>query len=132
MRRFSTLLTTAALAAAASFPLSGCGSSSGEVNTATLPVKGVVTYKGKPLTSGVINFEPEAAGTEAHGAIGPDGSFTLTSYKDGDGAVAGPHRVAVSGTSKKDGVPAKYKNVSSSGVVVEVAEGKAEYRVDLP
>ncbi|WP_165234474.1 hypothetical protein [Aquisphaera insulae] len=134
MRRHVMRRTTAALAAASSLLLSlaGCGSRPGEVNTATIPVQGVVTYRGKPLTSGEITFEPESIGVEAHGAIGPDGHFTLTSYKAGDGAVAGSHRVAVSNTSKKDGLPVKYKNVSSSQVVVEVAEGKTEYQVDLP
>ena len=46
-------------------------------------------------------------------------------------AVPGTHRVAVSGTSKKDAVPVKYKSVSSSKTQVEVAEGKAEYQIDL-
>ena len=43
----------------------------------------------------------------------------------------GTHRVAVTGTSKKDAVPIKYKNVSSSKTQVEVAEGKTEYTIDF-
>jgi hypothetical protein len=97
----------------------------------TVPVKGKVTYKGKPLTQGEIVFEPDSAGREAHGNILPDGSFELTTFKQGDGAVPGTHRIAVTGTSRNDGVPAKFKNVSSSKTQVEVAEGKTEYAVDL-
>ena len=62
---------------------------------ATVPVKGKVTYKGKPLTEGEIVFEPDNSGREAHGSIQPDGSFELTTFKTGDGAVPGTHRVAV-------------------------------------
>ena len=101
------------------------------VRRPTVPVKGKVTYKGKPLTQGEIVFEPESAGREAHGGIQSDGTFELTTYKQGDGAVPGTHRVAVTGTSKKDAVPTKYKNVSSSKTQVEVAEGKTGYTVDF-
>jgi hypothetical protein len=110
---------------------SGCGSKSDSYSAPTVPVKGKVTYKGKPLTQGEIVFEPDSGGREAHGPIQPDGSFELTTNKQGDGTVVGTHRVAVTGTSKKDGVPAKFKNVSSSKTEVEVAEGKSEYSIDF-
>jgi hypothetical protein len=97
----------------------------------TLPVKGKVTLKGKPLTQGQIVFEPDSAGREAHGSIQPDGTFELTTFKPGDGAAPGTHRVAVTGTSKKDAVPVKYQSTSSSKTEVEVAEGKTEYTIDL-
>ena len=126
--RGGLLCLLAALAFSAS---AGCGSDAGAYVGSTVPVKGKVTYKGKPLTQGEIVFEPDSGGREAHGAIGPDGGFELTTFNKGDGAVPGTHRVAVSGTSKKDGVPLKYKNVSSSKVEVEVAEGKGEYAVNL-
>jgi len=110
----------------------GCGSDSGQFVGQTVPVKGKVTYKGKPLTQEEIVFEPDGgSGREAHGNIQPDGTFELSTFKAGDGAVPGTHRVAVSGTGKKDAVPVKYKNTSSSKTEVDVAEGKAEYVVDL-
>jgi hypothetical protein len=109
----------------------GCGSESGTFVGSTVPVKGTASYKGKPLSQGEIVFEPDSGGREAHGSIGPDGTFELTTFKHGDGAVAGTHRVAVTGTSKKDNVPIKFKNVSSSKTQVEVAEGKTEYSVDF-
>ena len=109
-----------------------CGSDAGQFVGQTVPVKGKVTYKGKPLTQGEVVFEPDGGtGREAHGKIQEDGTFELTTFKAGDGASPGTHRVAVSGTSKKDAVPSKYKNTSSSKTEVEVAEGKTEYVVDL-
>jgi hypothetical protein len=111
----------------------GCGSRSGSGSvTSTVPVKGKVTYQGKPLTQGTITFEPDDIGREAHGNISADGSFTLTTYKEGDGAVPGLHRVAVSMTGKgKEVVAKKFLNTSSSKVKVEVTEGKTDYAVEL-
>jgi hypothetical protein len=108
--------------------LQGCGSSATSTEGLTVPVKGKITYKGKPLTSGTVVFEPEDAGREAHGKIQPDGTFELSTYGHGDGAVRGPNRVAVSGNLK---LPLKYKNASSSKTEVEVAEGKTEYIIEL-
>jgi hypothetical protein len=83
------------------------------------------------LTQGEITFEPSDIGREAHGSIQPDGTFELTTFNKNDGAVPGTHRVAVSGTSKKDAVPLKYRNTSSSKTLVEVAAGKSDYSVDF-
>jgi hypothetical protein len=109
----------------------GCGSRERAHVGTTVPVKGVVTYQGKPLTGGEISFEPEF-GREANGAIQPDGTFVLTTFKEGDGAIPGTHRVAVSGnTSEHSTTPQKYKNATSSKVEVMVTEGKTEYTIDL-
>ena len=115
-----------------SFPVGDAARESlGQFTGTTIPVKGKVTFKGKPLTQGEIIFEPDSVGREAHGPIASDGSFELTTFKPGDGGLPGTHRVAVTGTSKKDGVPLKYKNTSSSKTEVEVAEGKTAYTVDF-
>jgi hypothetical protein len=110
----------------------GCGSSEGgHFVASTLPVKGKVLYKGKPLTQGEIVFEPDSGGREAHGSIQSDGTFELSTFAQNDGAVPGVHRVAVSNTSKKDAVPLKYRNVTSSKTEVDVVEGKADYVVEF-
>ena len=71
----------------------GCGGSTDPAApVSTVPVKGTVTYQGKPLTGGTIKFEPEGAGREAYGQIKPDGTYVLSTYKPDDGAVLGPHR----------------------------------------
>lgn len=114
--------------------LSGCGGTTEQVSNLLkpVPVKGKVSYKGKPLTGGTIRFEPEDGGREASGNIEPDGSFTLSTFQADDGAVAGSHKVAVeppSGQTKS--IPAKYRSAGSSGIVMEVSPEKSEYVVDL-
>lgn len=116
------------------FFLTGCGGTTEQVSNLLkpVPVKGTVTYKGKPLTGGAVRFEPEDGGREAAGNIEPDGSFTLTTFQAGDGAVAGKHRVAVDPPADKlKSIPAKYKSATSSGIVMEVSPDKTEYVVDL-
>lgn len=76
--------------------LIGCG---GGDDFATAPVSGTVTMNGQPVTGGTITFVPlgegeaEVTGKPASGAIQKDGSFTLSTYEEGDGAVIGKHRV---------------------------------------
>jgi hypothetical protein len=120
---------TIALALCLLAPFAGCGSSAAPQGAKTFPVQGKVTYKGQPLKTGSITFEPEGAGRDGHADIQPDGTFVLTTYKNGDGAVGGTHRVAVSNAGKA--VPLKYASVSSSKVEIEVSEGKTDYRIEL-
>ncbi|MHB1559555.1 MAG: hypothetical protein ACYC61_19075 [Isosphaeraceae bacterium] len=113
----------------------GCGSAGGESAAKTLiPVKGKVTYKGNPLTKGRVKFEPDGFGRNAYGKIQADGTFTLTTDKEGDGAVAGHHRVAVIETgikSPRDAVAKKYASVSSSGLTADVDASNTEFTFDL-
>jgi hypothetical protein len=75
--------------------LAGCGG--GEFSTAS--VTGKVVMNGQPVTEGVITFAPlgdgksDEVGKPASGDVGPDGTFTLSTYEDNDGAVVGRHRV---------------------------------------
>jgi hypothetical protein len=111
----------------------GCGSS-GAVNTTTIPVKGRVTYKGQPLTQGTVLFEPEGAGKEARGEINPDGTYVLTTYKPGDGAVPGAHRVSINGATGKtraSRIPDKYGSYNTSKLEAEVTREKTEFPFDL-
>lgn len=102
-------------------------------NTGTIPVKGTITYKGRPVTKGVVSFEPDY-GRSASGDLQPDGTFVLGTYKAGDGAVAGVHRVSVSGTgikSSKELVPRKYTQPNTSGLEADVSREKSEFTFDL-
>jgi hypothetical protein len=124
----------AAMLAALLLPIaagSGCGGApeAAAKLATTVPVSGKVTYKGKPLTHGTVDFEPDA-GRDAHGAIGPDGGYTLTTFNQGDGAVAGTHRVSISGLNKKD-LPLKYHAPSSSAIELEVSADTSDYPIDL-
>jgi len=87
------------------FPLTcllttGCGSN----RLATARVAGVVTWNGKPVEAGTITFYPEK-GRPASGRIQPDGSYTLTTFNAGDGAILGAHRVTIEATAVTSAEP---------------------------
>ena len=115
----------------------GCGS--GRLPTA--PVEGKVLYQGKPLQFGNVMLQPDS-GPMARGTIQSDGSFRLSTYGSGDGAVIGTHRVRVACFENqspnapppnptrelsvgKSLIPRKYLYLDTSGLRVEV-ESKNE------
>ena len=66
------------------------------------PVSGTVTYNGKPLEKGKISFVPEdPKNVGASGAI-ENGSYTLSTGGQDDGARAGKYKVTI--TAKEDAV----------------------------
>ena len=75
--------------------IAGCGGGSDQKPTAK--VKGKVTFNGQPVVGGNITFSPVAVGKDpgksGSGTIGADGSYTMTTYEQHDGAVVGKHRV---------------------------------------
>src|SRR5438105_12106805 len=118
--------------------LIGCGG--GGPRTAI--VRGTVTYKGKPVPNGTVTFVP-ASGHHATGEIRPDGSYTLTSFRPGDGAVPGTYKVVVVAMQDMTGrlpedrvplpppiVPNKYTSIATTDLIFEVKEG--ENTIDLP
>src|SRR6188472_1039406 len=89
--------------------LPGCNRSSSEL----APVHGKVTIDNKPLFQGRVMFAPVAKGNvnpgkPAWGNIQSDGTFRLTTYKTGDGAIVGEHFVTIINSDEKlpAGVPA--------------------------
>ena len=95
-----------------------------------VPVKGVVLLDGKPLSSGVVQFQP-AAGQLAFGMIGEDGTFTLSRHVPNDGIPPGTYRVAVTAFDPMAEVqsvenlivPVKYTRFGSSGIEFTVFPG---------
>jgi hypothetical protein len=117
--------------------LSGCGGADGPP---AVPASGTVTFQGKPISKGGIQFQPEK-GRPASGTIA-DGKFTLSTYKEGDGAIVGKHAVAVSVTEEvkdKDGdttvkylIPQKFANPTTSKITAEVPSGgKTDIAIDV-
>ena len=63
-------------------------------------VSGKVTYKGKPLDAGRVVFTPATGkggetGQDATGEIDSDGTYEMTTFNTGDGAILGQHIVTV-------------------------------------
>ena len=118
--------------------LSGCGNESGRQ---AYPVRGKVLFNGRPVVNGQVTFHPvgdtSRDAVRAVGKVDEQGSFALTTFKDGDGAPAGDYRVTVvwylarparPGTASDETVtanylPAKYANVETSGLSVTVKQG---------
>ena len=88
------------------FFLAGCGGVAGRPPLGR--VSGNVTYNGQPVTSGSVIFTPskgDSGGHVATGPIGSDGSYSLTTFDTGDGAVIGQHVVTVEAREKMSGSP---------------------------
>ncbi|MCO6046947.1 hypothetical protein NG895_23865 [Aeoliella sp. ICT_H6.2] len=79
---------------------SGCGDGKPE----TAVVTGTVSYQGKPLPEGQIAFYPEI-GRMAAGPIAADGTYTLTTFEAGDGALVGKHTVTITAKRVTGGMP---------------------------
>jgi len=116
-------------------------------------VTGRVTFQGKPVTSGSVMFTPSAneggtTGQLASGRIESDGTFTLTTFDTGDGAILGEHIVTVESRDirgvqrpkmsarikyelPKSTIPDKYSNVHTSPYRFRVKEGVNHANIDL-
>lgn len=120
--------------------LLGCGNQpSGDV-LPTVPVSGVLTYNGKPLEYYQVTFTPADGQRPAVGTSDPEGRFTLGTNSPGDGAIVGPHNVAVTyvgppnddpafGMNEFDAppppkikIPPKFGDPKKSGVSIEVPD----------
>ena len=138
----------APLLVVAGLAVSGCGSQ----RPATAPVRGRILLDGKPLAAAAVLFEPAGGGVPARGSTLDDGSFTLTTFRRGDGALTGHHRVTVSKVvidgmaANADGleaapldgplqerfvVPARYGDPATSGLVADVPSGGATLEFTL-
>ena len=69
-------------------------------------IKGKVTLDGQPLAGATVQFVPEDGSRPAVGTTATDGTFTLTTYKPGDGVLPGEYRVLISKMSEHAIVPA--------------------------
>jgi hypothetical protein len=82
---------------AVAFALAGCDSTPDPVTVH--PVSGKVMYDGKPAAGVKVFLLPTSAPmvpqipSNPHGVTGPDGTFTITTFKDGDGAAEGGYQV---------------------------------------
>ena len=122
----------------------GCGSDP----ATTYPVSGKVVFDdGKPFTTGgVVMFEPIAVGEQpvytAAGAIAADGTFRISTFQEGDGAVAGEHRVLVRAKrdvdtfgkfgrlqTSKAAIAPRFENYETSGLVFTVEPSINEFTV---
>lgn len=78
--------------------VSGCGGGDGRKETAK--VVGTLEFDGKPVKGGSLTFSPTSesgsgnTGKPGVAKVGEDGTFSVSTYSDGDGAVVGKHTVS--------------------------------------
>lgn len=103
------------------------------------PISGRVLYEGKPLSHGVVSFQPES-GQPSFGTIQSDGTFQLTCRGEGNGATVGKNRIRITcyeqnqKAAKGQGdfiygkplIPKKYLSCQTSGLEVDVRPGANE------
>jgi hypothetical protein len=113
---------------------SGCGVTGSGTSPTLIPVKGKVTFKGEPLSAGTVRFEPDDFGRPATGQLKSDGTFVLTTTKEGDCVVAGHHIVSIEGDprSKAGAALKKYFATAKSKLEAEVSADKTEINFDIP
>ena len=109
------------------FLISGCSD-----QLRTYPVSGKVRFTtGGVVHVGTVELKSREHNVQARGQIQSDGSFTLTTYKDGDGAVAGKHYCVVVQFVMAEGISGhkpstlgvvdrRYASYSTSGLTAQV------------
>ncbi|ADB16662.1 hypothetical protein Psta_1988 [Pirellula staleyi DSM 6068] len=156
--RYSTAWLLLALSCITSAISSGCGGSSQprpEGALDTTPLVGKVTLQGTPVAGAtVLTTHEDPSKPGGYATTDADGTFTLTTYVQGDGAVPGKHFVSVKkiaggaatetefnpDTYNPNGgqsqvaheLPVKYSEFSTSGLTVTVTtSGTTELNIDL-
>ena len=125
------LLGRCFLVAVIASTLAGCGRSAHELDTAS--VSGHVTLDGQALPQGIVYVIPDK-GRMAKGLIQEDGSFELSTYREGDGVQVGQHPAIVTALPKDEldrnqkaqrvEVPKRYTQARSSGLTIDVQAGE--------
>lgn len=112
--------------------LCGCGGGSEQLTVA--PVSGKVLCNGEPVTEGLVLFSPvnsaevkNKPGKAGSGDIQPDGTFVITTYASGDGAVIGKVKITA-GASDPDH---PWKCNLSTPIEFEVKPGKNQVTIEL-
>lgn len=141
LTRRSAILLVAGLSAS----LSQLGCHQGRRKLA--PVTGRVTYRGQPLRFGTVILQPES-GQYAIGEIQPDGTFSMATRGEGQGAAVGKNSVGIAcyegqapgrapsappsmaSTAPPPAdiplIPRRYLSHETSGIVVDVLPGRNE------
>ena len=114
------------------FALVACLSGCGDGQPPTYPAGGRVVFTdGSPLRGGNIEFAPKEGTikTSARAMIEDDGTFRLSTFGDGDGAMGGVYRVSLIPARRRGeqvgmaprSLDGKYQDPNSSGLEATVS-----------
>lgn len=110
MDRIVMMRVLAAAALLGVIAAQGCSPSATGDRPGTVPVTGTVTQAGKPLAGATVNFVASGGSGSAVGVTGADGTYKLTTFESGDGAMPGQYKVTI---VKYDAPPAAEGSSSS-------------------
>ena len=122
--------------------LTGCGGAT------TYPIRGKVVFKdtkapATELAGYVITLESIDGNVSANGVVKADGTFEVSTYELGDGAVPGRHRVALNAPMSHELIegpgaaetapliPDKYGSPATSGLEITVSSSRQEVELVL-
>lgn len=92
------------------------------------PVSGTVTFKdGAPVSGGTVLFIAVEGNSSSVGYLNDDGTYTLGTFSDADGAPLGMYDVTITGNTGYGGkspIAAKYGAAGQSQLKAEVVPGK--------
>jgi hypothetical protein len=119
------------------------GCSSKQIGPELIPVHGIVTLNGKPLTTGgTVSFRNRSGLVEPSGAIGADGRYTLLLSPKQEGAPPGKYKVVVFASEPREEavkhnrlpivlVDRKYMDPKTTPLAVEVKKDAAPGAYDF-
>jgi hypothetical protein len=133
-------------------PVLGCGKSGPKL----VKISGVVTFQGKPLARGLINYTPVDNGTRSGtrtsvGIIDTNGRYSMSTFSTRDGVLPGEYMVSIDGGMDPPGssgsieltadgqpaapgkaeIPIKYSSVSTSGLTASVPAESDEIEINF-
>jgi hypothetical protein len=119
--------------------IAGCGRS----ELRTVPVKGKVSYNGKPVAKAMVKFEPASAqkSRPAMGTTDDDGNYTAGTTATAKGLMPGEYKVSIlaylpppAGKKADIGplaIPKRYTDVNSSGLTASIGESDSSKVIDF-
>ncbi|VTS08489.1 hypothetical protein [Tuwongella immobilis] len=131
----SLLVSLAILAAVPILGIVGCSDS----GVKKITVSGTITYKGQPLSSGMLTAIGSTNNEVTSASIQTDGSFILTDVIPGPVKIGIiPTPVSMSSSNGKAApkrppvnLPAKFSNPQQSGVEVTIADNGNPLKIEL-
>lgn len=106
-------------------------------NPTTYPLHGKVTLGGKPLTTGIVRFDPVeiGKGVAVDGKIESDGNYKARAFVGQPGTTPGSYKVSIHpdphGPSGMPPAPEKYQRTETSGLSYTVEAKDNTYDIEL-
>ena len=104
--------------------LAGCGRAQ-RWPALTEPTTAVVRLDGRPVEGALVMLGPVGKGYSSQGTTAADGKATMTTFRSGDGAVAGRYKVIVSSEEVRDNPALNFPDPAIDREAYDLAKHKA-------